>query len=256
MFNTLRLLLATAAIAPWCALAQVTESQPIAVINPEAAAIGTHALASDLCVLFEWACVAATELSFAATGNSSSPSESQPETSKPSPSPSPSPSSFLSPKSLQKSGDTSDSFATACLDAHNQARSSKGVQSLSWSDQVAATAQNFANKLANENRFEHSSSEERNGYGENLFKMSKGNANGPTAGRRAIQAWVDEREAYEAAGEPPLCEGVDLAKVGHWTQLMWRSSERLGCGVAFSDDSAIVVCHYDNAGNLCGEKAY
>lgn len=59
--------------------------------------------------------------------------------------------------------------AQAILDHHNQARADVGVTPLSWSREVAAFAQAWADSLANFNdcKIKHHSSERH--YGENLY---------------------------------------------------------------------------------------
>jgi pathogenesis-related protein 1 len=58
------------------------------------------------------------------------------------------------------------------------------------------------------------------------------------------------------------CSGV----CGHYTQIVWRSSQRLGCGVAVcttgspwgspSPSWTYVVCNYDPPGNYVGQRPY
>ena len=49
------------------------------------------------------------------------------------------------------------------------------------------------------------------------------------------------------------CIGFSYA-TGHFTQMVWKASTRLGVGYAFSDDKShlYVVAHYGPAGNVEG----
>jgi uncharacterized protein YkwD len=100
--------------------------------------------------------------------------------------------------------------------SHNNARSSKGVSTLQWDDQLAKQAQTYAQELANKNTMQHSGV---NGQGENLY-MSTGDA----SFEDAVKSWLDEEKAYK--GEK-IGEG-NLAAWGHYSayspfpnQLLW-----------------------------------
>ncbi len=49
---------------------------------------------------------------------------------------------------------------------------------------------------------------------------------------------------------------------GHYTQLVWRDTERVGCGVANCNNvdgfgaGNLWVCNYDPPGNYVGERPY
>ncbi|KAJ3081782.1 hypothetical protein HK102_002129 [Quaeritorhiza haematococci] len=150
---------------------------------------------------------------------------------------------------------TAQDFATATLTQHNNFRATKGIAPLAWDESLAASAQQFANELAATNRFQHSRN--RRNTGENLFKIFGGSADAGAIGTRAVQSWANERIAYERAGEPAICgAGVNFGAIGHWTQVMWTGSTKLGCGIGVSGGSKVVVCQYQPAGNVCGQKPY
>ena len=43
---------------------------------------------------------------------------------------------------------------------------------------------------------------------------------------------------------------------GHYTQVVWRKSLRVGCGMATCGATEVWVCNYDPAGNWDGERPY
>lgn len=40
---------------------------------------------------------------------------------------------------------------------------------------------------------------------------------------------------------------------GHFTQIVWKKSTKLGCGVGKKGDKEYIVCRYVEAGNMMGE---
>ncbi|MCI5139186.1 MAG: hypothetical protein D3922_12405, partial [Candidatus Electrothrix sp. AR1] len=44
---------------------------------------------------------------------------------------------------------------------------------------------------------------------------------------------------------------------GHYTQVVWRSTKEVGCGMASCNDKAqLWVCQYNPRGNMLGQKPY
>lgn len=63
-------------------------------------------------------------------------------------------------------------------------------------------------------------------------------------GATAVQAWYDEINDYPSYyGESAVDNATGV--VGHFTQVVWKDSTNLGCGVGCSaDNAAYVVCNY------------
>ncbi|MCY0992984.1 CAP domain-containing protein [Nannocystis sp. ILAH1] len=133
--------------------------------------------------------------------------------------------------------------------AHNAVRAELNIAPLSWSPQVAAFAQAWADTLAEQGcvtihrPYEGPDAQK---YGENLFS-SWGYA--PSA-VDVVADWASEAEDYTALTD--TCSGV----CGHYTQVVWAASERLGCGMASCGDKEVWVCNYDPPGNIWGERPY
>ena len=121
------------------------------------------------------------------------------------------------------------------LDKHNQLRSRHCVPLLAWSERLATTAQQWANACD----FRHSG----NGLGENLAMGTSG-AYPPDA---QIQSWYDEVGQYDFAS------GGFSSGTGHFTQVIWRSTTEVGCGVATCGGEDMLVCNYSPPGNYQGE---
>jgi uncharacterized protein YkwD len=137
--------------------------------------------------------------------------------------------------------------------AHNQVRAnvspaaSPAIPPLVWSSDVASVAQAWANGCA----FKHSGG----AYGENIYATSGG-----ATPADVVASWASEAAKYDYATD--ACSGT----CGHYTQVVWRDSQRLGCGVANCTSGSpfgsgggswqLWVCNYDPPGNYVGQKPY
>jgi hypothetical protein len=130
--------------------------------------------------------------------------------------------------------------ARPILDAHNRFRADHCAPPLEWSDKLAAAAQDWANQLRDAGcAFEHSQSS----YGENLA----GGSTGYLPPEDAVAMWYREIDGYDFGG------GGFSMETGHFTQLVWRDTRRLGCGMSQCNGMDIWVCEYDPPGNVEGE---
>ena len=129
---------------------------------------------------------------------------------------------------------------------HNKVRASVGVEPLTWSADLASYAQQWAAQLAGSGcTMKHRSP---NAYGENLFQGTLG----AYTAVDAAKAWETEKKDYRGGA---LTES-NFAPTGHYTQMVWRQTTRLGCGQAVCRNTLIVACNYDPPGNVIGRKPY
>ncbi len=135
------------------------------------------------------------------------------------------------------------SLARAMVEAHNAVRARVGDPPLIWSAQLAAVAQDWANRLVATGTFAHRPD---NRYGENLYAISGGAA----SPGQVVATWAGEGRGYDPSRN--TCAGV----CGHYTQIVWRSTRSVGCGVATDPEREVWVCDYDPPGNLVGFRAY
>ncbi len=143
--------------------------------------------------------------------------------------------------------------------AHNAYRLQEHDVALVWDDDVAAYAQEWAEYLRDNHACElqHRSwlGMAVEPYGENLYGATAwGMALGTTA-QAVVDAWWSEIEFYDYAtnGCTDVC--------GHYTQVMWKGSTQVGCGMAVCarDDggtSDVWVCNYNPPGNYVGQKPW
>ncbi len=129
--------------------------------------------------------------------------------------------------------------------AHNEARAAVGAPPLSWSGTVAATAESWAAELASRRcDLEHSTG---GPYGENLYWSSA-----PANARAVVGSWTDEAAHYSARKN--TCKRGEVC--GHYTQVVWADSRKLGCAMASCGSAQVWVCNYDPPGNFVGQKPF
>lgn len=132
------------------------------------------------------------------------------------------------------------------VDGHNQARRAVGVPDLQWSDDLAGVAQRWADTLRGENcTMRHS---QQHGIGENLHWRS-GGRDTPTS---AIAGWLAEKQFFD-----PTTNTCAPGKVcGHYTQMVWRSTRFVGCGMTTCGNTELWVCNYSPPGNYVGQAPF
>lgn len=132
------------------------------------------------------------------------------------------------------------------VDRHNYWRRNVGItQDVTWSDDLAAYAQEWADKLASGCDFEHRS---ENTYGENLY-MAWGMQPSP---KDVVDSWGEEIKCFDENSMQCICKPC-----GHYTQIVWETSTQIGCAYATCADGAvIVVCNYNPPGNWVGQAPY
>ena len=135
-------------------------------------------------------------------------------------------------------------------DAHNRYRQKTGVPNLVWDANLASYAQQWANYLKSTKNcgMQH---RPRSGtyaqkYGENLA-WSSGRHMSPYD---VVKMWYDEISDYNYSNNS--CRSV----CGHYTQVVWKKSKRVGCALATCGRAEVWACNYYPPGNYIGEKPY
>lgn len=149
------------------------------------------------------------------------------------------------------------------LASHNQVRASVGVPPLQWSGQMAAYAQQWAEHLAANNGCQMQHRSHANAAvleaGENIYwaspvSWSDGRTEvQPITPSKVALDWASENVDYNYASN--TCRPG--AQCGHYTQMVWRTTSAVGCGMTMCGNKAqLWVCNYTPAGNWVGEKPY
>ncbi|HRI04141.1 MAG TPA: CAP domain-containing protein [Pyrinomonadaceae bacterium] len=125
------------------------------------------------------------------------------------------------------------------LAVHNFDRSAHNLAPLKWDCKLAAMAQEWATRGV----FEHRDTP----YGENLF------VGGDTTAsmNNMIDMWLSEKVFW--TNKTGTCATGKVC--GHYTQIVWKSTAKVGCGVnrnAPGNWKVMFVCNYDPSGNTGG----
>ncbi|XP_040923538.1 cysteine-rich venom protein isoform X2 [Betta splendens] len=118
---------------------------------------------------------------------------------------------------------------------------------MSYSEDLATSAQAWIDNCS----LSHGPPSTRmiNGYelGENLFYSSS-----PCAWKDVINAWHSEVERYTYPNG-----STDGRSIGHYTQVVWNTSYKVGCGMTRCPDGIYYYgCRYYRAGNFRGWPPY
>ncbi|CAM4682298.1 unnamed protein product [Lepidochelys olivacea] len=140
------------------------------------------------------------------------------------------------------------------VEMHNQFRSqvsppAADMLKMSWAPDLEAFAKAYAAKCI----WGHN--KERGRRGENLFAITD-----EMDVEMALEQWYNEHEHYNLTTSK--CTVGQMC--GHYTQVVWANSERVGCGMQFcktlhgveDPDLYLLVCNYDPPGNVRGRKPY
>lgn len=120
----------------------------------------------------------------------------------------------------------------AGFDATNSYRRQHAAPDLVWDAAIAAQAASYVAGCPNG----HSG---QPGFGENL-------AWGYDSMSAAVRAWYDEVSAYD------FNTGGFSGATGHFTQLVWRDSSKVGCAVNKACSMPTYICQYSPAGTRGG----
>jgi uncharacterized protein YkwD len=140
------------------------------------------------------------------------------------------------------------------VDAHNAVRAAvqrpanypgpwTPIPPVTWSDEIASTAQAWAEHLRDTRKCGLLHSDTRDG--ENLAAGKDMDA------ERAVRMWAGEIGKYEYS---PIYEFEPRS--GHYSQIVWRKTTHIGCGRAHCGRDSVVVCRYSPAGNRIGRAPY
>ncbi len=144
-----------------------------------------------------------------------------------------------------------DSFSQTAIDemlvSHNYWRSRAGVPPLTWSNELAEFAQDWAEELVEQEIMAHNP--DNPDYGENLAA----GRNAFLTPRQVVDLWGNEFIDYDY--QTNSCAPGKMC--GHFTQIVWAESTEVGCGMVRKDNGwEIWVCNYNPPGNYVGERPY
>ncbi|XP_028924986.1 peptidase inhibitor 16 isoform X2 [Ornithorhynchus anatinus] len=141
------------------------------------------------------------------------------------------------------------------VEMHNLFRSqvsppAADMLTMRWDEELAAFAKAYATQCI----WGHN--KERGRRGENLFAITEEGLDI----QMAMEEWYNENEHYNLTSA--ACEEGQMC--GHYTQVVWAATDRIGCGSHFCEklegveetDIHLLVCNYQPPGNVKGRKPY
>ncbi|WP_374140088.1 CAP domain-containing protein [Sphingomonas sp.] len=139
------------------------------------------------------------------------------------------------------------------LAGHNRARAAIGVPPLAWDDSLSADADAYAQILARTGDFRHADQpRDRPRQGENLFTGTRG----AYSYAEMVDLWVAEKKDFINRPTPNFSLTGKWGDVGHYAQIIWRSTTAVGCALASNARDDYLVCRYSPAGNVWAQPAY
>ena len=144
-------------------------------------------------------------------------------------------------------------FRAAMLAGHTAARAEVGEGPLEWDDTLVADAARYAATLAQTGVFRHAEQVMGPGReGENLFTGTRG----AYSYAEMVDLWVAEKKDFVNLPTPDFSRTGKFGDVGHYTQIVWHSTTRVGCALASNATDDYVVCRYSPPGNVMGERTF
>jgi pathogenesis-related protein 1 len=158
----------------------------------------------------------------------------------------------------------SDADIAEALAAHNDVRQrvahdesqrlggTVSIPDLTWDPALATLAEDWANQVVGQVRPPH-----RPGVGENIYVGYSFGVPLNQSVAAAMQYWAGERQYYNY--DTNACAAPPDQECGHYTQIVWSTTTRVGCGRALWSDAnkdyVTWVCDFAPAGNN-GQRPY
>ncbi|CAF0756603.1 unnamed protein product [Adineta steineri] len=139
------------------------------------------------------------------------------------------------------------------LELHNRHRARHCARPLTISQRLNRIAQDYAEHLAATSKFEHSGTKfEGQHMGENLYMNWISDGHVTVSTKAAVKFWYDEIALHD------FDRPIFSKETGHFTQMVWKDSRKMGVGVALSPDKREVyfVTTYFPGGNIIGPGTF
>jgi hypothetical protein len=134
---------------------------------------------------------------------------------------------------------------------HNVARAEYGSGPLVWDPMLAQGAAAYARQLTTLGRV-HAPRECRRDIRENLLQSLRGQR----SPAQMVGVWTAERQYFKPGIFPDVSTTGDWSRVGHYTQMIWPTTTRLGCAIYSDARYDWTVCRYSPPGNRDGTMVH
>jgi pathogenesis-related protein 1 len=159
----------------------------------------------------------------------------------------------------------------ACIvEQHNAVRakvmSATPLPPVTWDPEIAKYAQEWTDMTCMSPMHRMGPSLNGKPMGENLY-ASGGSIADTQPGKHAVDGWAGEVACYTFGSflrndkcDMQCTTQMNSDGCGHYTQVVWRNSTRIGCGVSTCGSGRImqneVICNYAPVGNIVGMNPY
>uniref|UniRef100_T1IKB7 Cysteine-rich venom protein n=1 Tax=Strigamia maritima TaxID=126957 RepID=T1IKB7_STRMM len=156
------------------------------------------------------------------------------------------------------------------LDTHNDYRQkiangseanfpkAANMMELAWDYELEEIAQRWANQCDFSLSADRRSFKYPNGAGQSGFGSSAPNDERRDISKTAVTSWFRERQFFKEADIDPF-KGTPGYPTRHFSQLIWATTESVGCGYSkFKTDwyQWVLMCNYGPTGNEEGKNVY
>lgn len=130
-----------------------------------------------------------------------------------------------------------DDFQQSVLDAHNKLRMERGVPTLKWAEDIATTADNWAQNIAEKGYLQNSDNQV---LGENIMLTTD-----DISGDQVVLKWLEQEDIYDYERQR-WQRGTS-----QFTQMLWRASTEFAVAKAplKNKDGFVIVANYRPRGN-------
>jgi uncharacterized protein YkwD len=141
-------------------------------------------------------------------------------------------------------------FERRLLAVHNRERAAIGARPLVWDPGLAAAAAAYGPALERLGKLAHSPPEARPGQGENLWMGTRD----AYELEEMVGGWAAEKSLFRPGNFPAVSTSGNWSDVGHYTQMIWKDTTRIGCAVHKSRQWDFLICRYSPPGNVVGQR--
>ncbi|RCN53361.1 hypothetical protein ANCCAN_00424 [Ancylostoma caninum] len=96
-------------------------------------------------------------------------------------------------------------------------------------------------------------------YGENVWMTTAVKRDKALAAEHACQNWFSELERFGVGLYNILTTALwnrPRTEIGHYTQMVWQETYKIGCYVEWCEKMTLAVCHYSPKGNTPNKPIY
>ena len=156
----------------------------------------------------------------------------------------------INSENCKKKSFTVSEFQFECLEEHNKHRKLHHAEELIMTPELNQSAQKWADHLIDQSAL--SNSNKSNETGESIYSYWTNDPKHKLKAAEVIDNWYKEIENYNFDHSEEQIRG-NFQKIGNFSQIVWKNTQKLGIGAASKNGKTIVVAHYQPGGNVVGK---